>query len=656
LVGACAALVQRLLSASPDLRILATSREPLGVPGEHLVRLPTLTAPVPPAPPLQQLAQYESVRLFIDRALLIEPAFAVTNENAPAMAEICHHLDGIPLALELAAAWVSVLSPEQLIARLEDRFRLLTGGSRTVLPRQQTLRATLDWSYDLLIEAERALLQRLAVFAGGWTLEAAEAVCAGEEIEAGDVLDLLARLAQKSLVLSEAAGNERRYRLLETIREYGSEKLQGAGEEAALRGRHRDWYLALAERAEPHLKGPQQQPWLERLGEEYDNLRAALRWSAEKGEADAGLRLGGALWWFWHVRGYLEEGRKRLAEVLAASQASEPTAARAKALNGAGGLAQDLGHYEEARSLYGGSLAIWRELGDKRGIAYSLGNLGSVASHTGEYSVARSFYEQTLALGHELEDMWSVAMALNHLGILALYQGQYAEARSLYEESLSIRRELGDKRSIAGSLSNLGIVARNEGDYGRARSRYTEALTINRELGDKQGIANTLNNLGNVAYSQGDHGRARSLHEESLEMRRALGDKSGVAMSLKNLGNVAHSCGNSEAARSFYMESLTIRQELGDKRGIAECLEGFAGLAVAQGKAMRSAHLFGAAYALRESVGGPVPSADRADYEGNVTAARGILGEEVFAAAWEAGQALSLDRAVALALDEAREA
>jgi predicted ATPase len=483
LIQACADLVQRLLSACPDLRILATSREALRVPGEQVSRLPTLGAPVPPPPPVEQLTQYEAVRLFIDRAVLSQPAFAVTNQNAPAVAAICHRLDGIPLALELAASRVKLLSPEQIMARLEDRFRLLTGGSRTVLPRQQTLRAALDWSYDLLTEGERALLQRVSVFAGGFRLEAAEAVCADEAIEAVAVLDLLGQLSDKSLVQVEDAVDEARYRLLETIRQYGAEKLRGAGEEGALRARHRDWYLALAEEAEPELRGPRQGEWLVRLAEEHENLRAALVWTSEQEEGEAGLRLGAALWWFWMVRGYMTEGRARLATLLGSAGAAARTAARARALNGAGALAQCQGEYEAARALYEESLAIRRELGDQHGIADSLNNLGILASDQGEYEAARALYEESLAIRRELGNQQGIAGSLNNLGNVAYSQGEYEAARALNEESLAICRELGDQRGIAYGLEGVAAAAGAQGQPERAALIFGAAEALREVLG-----------------------------------------------------------------------------------------------------------------------------------------------------------------------------
>jgi predicted ATPase/Tfp pilus assembly protein PilF len=690
LVAACAALADALLRTCPDLRVLATSRQPLGIAGEIVWRVPSLAVPTPwERPSTERLAQYDAVQLFIDRAVAALSVFAVTDRNAPAVAQLCQRLDGIPLAIELAAARVKLLPVEQINQRLHDRFRLLTGGSRTAPPRQQTLRATLDWSYELLSEAERALLRRLSVFAGGCTLEAVEVVCAGDGVAAEEVLELLGHLVDKSLVLAEEQRGEAWYRLLETIHQYGQEELHGSREEAELRVRHRDWYVALAERAEPELQGPEQGEWLERLEREHDNLRAAVDMSIETGEAEAGLRLGGALSGFWDGRGYLSEGRERLAALVRLEPASR-TAPRAKALNGAGVLACRQGEYtaararheeslsiyrklgdklgvatslhklgfvtnlqggpSEARSLFEESLAIFRELGDEHGIANSLRNLGNVASCQGDYAAARALYEESLLIDRRLGDRRGIAYSLGNLGIVAMKEGDYAAARTLYEESLAIARQLGDRRVIATTLHYLGNVADNQSDYAVAQALYKESLTIKRELGDRLGIALSLNNLGNVSWSQGDDAAARTLYEESLAIFRELGNKHGVAASLGNLGNVAERQGDYSAAWALHRESLKIQCELVKRLGIAESLEGLAQVAGARGQPEQAARLFGAADALREAIGAPLPPNEHVEYGGRLAAVREALGEAEFTAAWAEGQAMSMEEAISFAL------
>ncbi len=601
LVAACAHLATALLRSCPNLRILATSREALGIAGETMWLVPSLSVPSPQRlPTLECLTQFEAVRLFIERATAIKQDFTVTNQNAPAVAQVCHRLDGIPLAIELAAARVKMMSVEQINARLDNQFRLLTGGSRTALPRQQTLRAAIDWSYDLLSESERSLLCRLSVFAGGWTLEAAEAVCADETIDEYEVLDLLTYLVDKSLVVVEEQSEEVRYRFLESIRQYSRDKLVESGEAAELHRQHRDWFLALAEQAEPELLDQNQTVWLERLETEHDNLRAVLEWSESgKSSAEAELRLTGALWRFWYVRGYLREGREHLMDVLSRTEALEGiTTERAIALNGAGVLAYAQGDYTAARSLHEQSLVIRRDLGDKRGITASLNNLGIVAEEQGDYEIARSLHEQSLAVGRELGDQGSIADSLNNLGAIACRQGDYETARSLFEESLTIRRQLKDKGGIADALNNLGIIAQAQGDDLAARSFLEESLAIARQLGDKGSIADSLNNLGFMICNQEDYTAARSLFEESLAIRQELGDQGGIADSLNNLGMVAKEQGDDQTARSRFEESLTIRRQLGDKSGIAASLEELGFIAKKEGNHQAVAALYGESLTL----------------------------------------------------------
>ena len=511
LVAACAQLVGELLRTCPGLRILATSREPLGIQGEIDWRVPSLSLPDRrQLPSFERLAQVEAVRLFVERAVAAKPTFALTPENAAPVAAVVQRLDGIPLAIELAAARVPALSVDQIAARLGDRFRLLTRGSRASLPRQQTLRATLDWSYQLLTEREQRLLRRFAVFAGGWTLEAAEAVCGGDGIEEFEVLDLLTQLVFKSLVVTDEQNGEVRYRFLETVRQYGLEKLEESGETDTIRKRHRNWYLAFAERAEPELMGVKQATWFDQLEVEHDNLRAALKCSLEGGDPEAGLRLAGAVWRFWYVRGYIGEGLGWLEAVLSVRRGTAAPFV-AKALMAAGGLAFVQGDYVQGRRLYEDSLTMWRELGDRRQIAYLLSNLGFLTTAQGDYVAARSLLEESLAIRRELGDKRGTATSLNNLGLLLYRVGDPVAARALFNEGLAIWREFGDKQHIAMALTNLGLVASTQGDYALARSLYEEGLGIRKALGDKQGMAYTLEGFAGLAVAQGHGIRAARL-------------------------------------------------------------------------------------------------------------------------------------------------
>jgi len=614
LLVACAQLAETFLRRCPQLRVLATSQEPLGVAGEATYRVPSLSMPdAKQAPDPESLTQYEAVRLFAERAALSKRDFALTGGNALAVAQLVRRLDGIPLAIELAAARLKALSVEQIVARLDDRFRLLTAGTRTAVARHQTLKATMDWSYELLSEAERAMLRRVSVFAGGWTLEAAETVCSGEGIEPREVLDLLALLVDKSMVLvyEEDHGGPR-YRLLETVRQYGRERLVESGEDEAVGRRHRDWYLRSAEEAEPGLQEPQQEIWLDRLEAEHDNLRAALEWCRTREDnPEYGLRLAGALWKFWEVRGYWSEGRAWLEGTLARS-GELMNSQRVKGLNGAAYLAFFQGDYERAAALGEESLALSRKLGDKRGTASCLNILGLEACRLERYDRAAALGEESLALSREVGDRWGVADAHAVMGLVARGQGDYTRAAALLEESLAQARQLGDKWRVAIVLNNLGLVAREQGDYDRAKTLLEETLAQFRLLGDKWGIAFSQSNLGIVAWNQGDHERAELLFRESLLLRRALGDK----------------------------------------RGITTSLVGLAAVAAARGQAERSALLFGAAEALREAIRVPVPPFIRDEYDRRVAALRATMREQAFTEAWAEGRAMSMDRAIAAALGE----
>ncbi len=654
LLDGCAQLADALVRQCPRLTILASSREGLGIGGEQAYRVPSLSLPDPKhAHTLASVAPFEAVQLFTDRALLASPDFQVTNQNASTLASVCYRLDGIPLAIELAAARVRSLSIEEINRKLDQRFHLLTRGSRTALPRQQTLRSLIDWSYDLLNVPEKRLLQRLSVFAGGWTLEAAERVCAEEGMEDWDPADVLTSLCDKSLVVAEKNSGRYRYRLLETVRQYARGRLLEGGGSETVRQRHRDYYLAFVEEVEPKLTAADQATWLWRLEEEHDNLRSALEWSRVEIGAEAGLRLCGALLWLWSMRGHFSEGRDWCARFLSRAGAEKRTSGRENALNAAGTLAWYQADYPAAMRLHEESLAIARELGDRGGIARSLNNLGLVAWDQGDYPSALALHEESLSIRREVGDRGQIARSLNNLGLLAFEQGNYSDARALHQESLAIVRELGDRGGIAASLNNLGNVAIEQGDYPPAQALYQESLAIMRELGDRSGSANSLNNLGLVAYERGDYSAAHALLEEGLAIMRELGDRSGIATSLNTLGSVAFERGDYVAANALNRDSLTIRRALGERRTIATTLDGLADGAAALGSLLGAARIWGAAARLREDIGVALPPNERPRYEGRVAAARAVLGDNAaFDRAWQEGRALTLEQAVELALEK----
>ena len=604
--------VSELLAIAPNLKILVTSRAALHVYGEHEFPVPPLALPDSRSiSTVEILSRCPAVALFAQRAIAAKPDFALSQENAVAVTEICVRLDGLPLAIELAAARVKVLSPFSMQARLASRLQLLTGGARDLPHRQQTLRAAMDWSYDLLSPAEQKLFARLSVFVGGCTLEGVEAVCDTKGDLGMDMLDGMASLVDKSLVQQvESERHESRFVMLETIREYALERLAAGGEEALTRRAHAAYCLVLAEEGATEQGGPAGTEWLERFALEHDNFRAGLDWLTETGDVEWGLRLGAALFHFWETCEYLAEGRARLGKLLNLASAIAPTKSHARALFAAGVLAGEQGDYDSADALIGKSLNIALQLGDKQGAAVSL----------------------------------------NALAVHGRDRGDVAVACSLFEESLALWRELGDQKAAARSLSNLANVVELQGDYSRARSLYAECLLIFHELGDWTGVAWSTNYQGDVARDQGDFAAARTLYERGLEIFRELGDRWGIAGTLADLGSLERVQGNYSAATSLYRESIKIFQELDHKRGIARLLECFACAAGAQGETERSLRLAGAAAALRQKIGAPLTSVEQAKLEASLQAARQALTNAVAATAWLEGRALPVERAIEEAL------
>ena len=523
LIDACAEAAASIVSACQEVHILATSREVLGIPGEVTWRVPPLS--VPPAnaaADMEALGRCDAVRLFVERATALRAGFALTAHNAPSVADVCRQLDGIPLAIELAAARVAVLPVPQIAARLSERFSLLTHGPRAASSRHRTLQAAIDWSYLLLTGDEQSAVRRLSIFAGGWTLEAAESVCGSEGKTPLYVLDMLTQLVMKSLVLSDEHNGSVRYRFLETVRQYGLARLVASGELADTKDRHLAWCAGLAGQAAPALAGPSQSTWFDRLEAEHDNFRAALEWSAQSGRADLGLRIIGGIWRFWYIRGHAGEGRHWL-EMLLPLGGEVPTAVRAEALKAGGNLAvQGQADYASGRAFYEDSLALWRALGDKRGVATVLGNLAFVAANEGDLERERVLLEESLALRREVNDQWGIALALHNLGRMAFRRGDYAKALVLLNESLPIWLELQDKQNIAMVLKSLGLVASLQGDFERARKLLTDGLAIRCELGDKVGIAYQLEGFASLAAAQREGIRAVCLFGAAEALREAI--------------------------------------------------------------------------------------------------------------------------------------
>ena len=573
LLSSCAGLARTLLEGCPALHVLATSREPLGVTGEVQWRVPPLSLPGGPG---DDPAESDAVRLFVERAFQARPSFALGPQNQDAVAQICLHLDSIPLAIEMAAARTRAMTANEIAARLDDAFCLLSRPGGGGVARHQTLRATLDWSWGLLGKDEQTLLARLSVFAGGCVLEAAETVCAGDGVEQRAVLDLLTSLIDKSLVFYRDGDREGRYRLLETVRQYGADRLTEGGGEAAVRGRHAAWSLALAEWAEPQLTGPQQGIWLARLELEHDNLRKALDLYEQQVEGiDAGLRLAGALSRFWYVRGYWSEGRQRMGQALKATGGPEGIAGpetstlRAKVLNGAGYLAYKQSDSAVAQALHEESLTIYRQSGNLRGMASSLNNLSNVAQYLGDNAGARALLEECLTIHRQLGDLRGMATSLANLGNVARWQDDFAGARALYEESLTLQRQLQDPLGLALSLDGLGDVAFKQGDNALARSLLEESLAIQRQLGSPIGIAKSLGNLGHVTRQQGDRTAATAYHEAALVVLSQTEDRREILSKIYSLGELAEDGGNLARAEALYSEAWAMDREFGAKTGYA---------------------------------------------------------------------------------------
>ncbi len=533
LVEGGAPLIGALLQRAPSLRCLVTSRQPLALAGEREFLVHPLAVPRGEEAP-EELALCPSVRLFVDRAQAVRPDFQVTPGHAPALAALVRQLEGIPLALELAAAHAHVLSPAQMLGQLARGFEFLVSRKRDVPERHRTLWAAIDWSYQLLPADLRRFFTRLSAFRGGWTLEAAEAVC--QERQA---LDYLTQLRECSLLTAQepgagheepgavAGGGEMRFRMLETVRQYSRQRLVSSSEHTPISSQHTAFFLQMAEEAEPHLIRDNQAIWLERLEREHDNLRAALDWcQGNETGVTLGVRLVGALWRFWSIRGYLGEGRERLTLALGRAGDDAPQALRAKALNGAGNLAENQGDYAAARAFYQESLSLRRHLNDPSGIAIALNNLGFVARAQGEYARAHRLFEQSLMIWRTLGNTWGIAYLLNNTGLVAYGQGDAASARRLFCESLTLRRELGDKWGIASSLYNLGLAANAKGETASAYPFFEESMALWREVGDRAGIAYCLEGLAQTCEAEGKPRRAVWL----LGAARALRDAMGVPL------------------------------------------------------------------------------------------------------------------------------
>jgi predicted ATPase len=694
LIEACAQLVDTLLKHSPTLKILASSREALGVKGEMTWRVPSLSLPeAKHLPEMDQLSQYESIRLFMERATLVHPRFHVTKENASSIAQICSRLDGIPLAIELAAARVKALSVDQIAARLNDRFRLLTGGARTALPRQQTLRALIEWSYNLLSEQERTLFARLAVFLGGWTLEAAEQVCV-EEGGGLDILDLLTRLVDKSLVVVEEVIGGIRYRMLETTRQYARDMLMMSNEVEEFRERQLNYYLTFAESAAVELKGRGQALWMSRLEAEHDNLRAALEWSLES-HPEFGLRIAVALLEFWDAHGHITEARKWMESMLGATKDLPPSPSRVEAIYGAfwlatrqsemeslhlldegfalaqtleykKGIANGLSYHgkikelfdndlERAELLYNDALKIWRELGDKLGIGQALGPLASCALNHHEYAHAEKLFNESLSLFREVGNEREIAGALWNLSEVAVYRRNYGSAQALAEESLAGYRKLEDKHGIATALRALSVAGHNLGNNVQAQTASEQSIKIFREIGDRGCMGITLSVLARQVYEQGNLPRATEFVQEALTALHEMGDKVSESSALDVLARITLAQGNSLEAQKHFADGLILQRALKDERMVPSLLEGLAHALISDSQFNDAILLSGAAEALRERINLALMQVECSEYDQLILTLREQIDDVTYQKLWDEGRTMTMEQAIAFALGETHE-
>lgn len=691
-VVAAAPDVAELLAACPQLKILVTSRVVLRLTGEHEFAVQPLDTPDPKQTfSLEALTHFAAIELFKQRAQSVQPNFTVNQENAKALAEICYRLDGLPLAIELAAARLKIFSPQAILARLEKRFELLKGGPRDMPVRHQTLRHAIAWSYDLLSRDEQTLLRRLAVFTGGCTLEAAEALCYALGDLSVSTLDGIAALIDRSLLRQEqCADAEPRFVMLETIREFALEGLQASGEWEAARRAHADFFVALAEEAKPELTGAKLKFWLTKLEREHDNFRAIFKWVEETGAAETGLRLGSVVWRFWIVRGYLLEGREQLSTLLALPGAAQRTALRASVLNALAIITFQLSNYSAARPFLYESLAIARELGDQRNIGLAINNLSWTASILGEYQTAQDLAEESLTLYRALNDQRGISVAFNNLGWAMGFRGDLNLAQDFFEKSLRLRHEIGDTRGVGFAMMNLGWVEGMLGRFEKANTLMEAALQGLEALGDKQLIAFTKSWGGYMLVFQGNFMRAQILLEESVLIMKEIGSKLGLGLSSYSLGIIAHEQGNALLAQKLlekslalfrenefkwgivralyslghfmldendviralicYQESMQQSQESNDRLGLANTIIGFGRLSLAAGKLEQATRLFAASEALRAAAGAIMPVFQRSRFDRDLAAARAGLGEEIFATEYEAGKKMAVEQAIECAL------
>ena len=726
LIEDCARLVESLIQLCPKLHVLASSREAFGIAGEQPYRVPSLAFPDPRhLPPLDEIAECECVQLFIERVQTYDPSFLLTEKNASSVAQICSRLDGMPLAIELAAARVKVMSVEQLASRLGDVFNLLTSGSRTALPRQQTLRALIEWSYDLLSDSEKSLFRRLAAFSGGWSLDAAEVIFSVEGGAA--VLDDLARLVDKSLINKEELDGEVRFHMLETIRQYAEFKMFAAEEVDEVKNRHRDWFMQLAETAEPKLRTGEQLVWLNQLETEHDNLRAAIKWSIEQKHVEQALRIPSALVYFWEIHGHGEEGRNWFKQALEMDEDAKKKYPFAWA-NAVHGIAIHSAYTPQFQTYHAEMeevLKIFRAYGDDFRVGHTLYHLAYFPHFVGELDTAKARYEESLGVYKKISNEWGMGECLHCIAHIEEVQGNSEKAHALYNQSLEELQPIGDRFSLFHPVGDTALIALNKGELNTAKTILEDSIQAFEELKNLEWTSISINRLTEVLYEQGEYENARKVNQRNLDVQRETNNLDQLSWSIELKGRIELAEGNLASAHQLLDEALAIsektnnqfsvgflqtalglidcyegnyargketieigiekvRKEYASKASalltyrsyalwlekdvpgaarsyrdtlqelrdnfyfirIPECLEGLGKIAVAQNQLEHGARLFGAAEAMREKMGTPIPPIQRGEYEAH---ARSL--ETAFALSWSHGRAMTIDEAIALALD-----
>ena len=645
----CADIAEKLLRNCPEIKIITTSREALNCHGEQTFRLPSLSFPDKSSNNTpEQLTQYESVRLFIERALSVNHNFRVNNHNAPALAGICNRLDGIPLAIELAAARTNALSVEKIHERLDNRFNLLTGGSRTALPRQQTLKAMIDWSYDLLSEKEKKIWSRLSVFKDGWTLESAEDICSDEELSEAEILDLLSQLVEKSIINYNEV--KERYSVLETIKQYGEEKLKESNETEKFCTKHLFHFAELSSMAKFKLSGKTNLEWLDKMETEHNNFISAIDWSVHSGEKEKGSLIAAELGLFWITRGHYLTGVKLLQSLLNdVSGISKENLS--KLFNVAGNLNRAQGKYEKAKDYYERGLSLSREIQNETDIVISLIGIGNTEAETGNFEKAQGYFEESLKVSRECNFISGISFSLNNLGNVALVQGNLKMAEVYTKESLEMNRKSQNKHDIAFSLDTMGNIMTETGNLELAQEYLEESLKLTREIGDKSGIAYALMNLSGVSNRNGNQEQAMSYLEESLRLRIELDDKTGIAYSLYSIGSIFFDQKKYQQAREYHKESLEIRTELRDKYGIALSLYSFSKILNHEGKLTESVKILAAAETAVKSSGMDLNSNEFGMQSDLKKELLKKLSDEEYSKYYDEGKNITLDEACQLAIN-----